>query len=138
MKNKPGIIIIVLLAAAGIYLLSTSLERVPAGEVKVVMELGVDSSIITLQPRPLVNENGRARWFFKQPKIPFLGIGYLKESFRIDDGWDFSASFAYYTLDEITGDRGDSETVKRLHYKREDRQDSRLGALYHEDGPVAA
>ena len=109
--NKISVLLLSLLIAAGIYLLLTSIERVPAGEVKIVREITTDGISLAIKPRPLVNIGDRPKWFFKQPKLPFLGMGFLEETIIPGETADFTSSFAYYTLDELTGLDKDRETV---------------------------
>ena len=110
-KIKLSAVLITLILIIAVWMLITGIQHVPAGMVEVVMEVGMEGENVIITPSPLVNNGERGKLFLKQPKIPFLGIGYTKEKFEINMDLPFSTSFAFYTLDEITGKSEDRDRV---------------------------
>jgi hypothetical protein len=103
-----GVIIFFILVII-IYIIITGSVIVAARTVVVVHELKIEGGSLVIRPRPLVNESDSSKLFSKQPLIPFLGIGFIEEEIDIDEPQTFETSFAFYTLDEKTGNSKDSE-----------------------------
>jgi hypothetical protein len=103
-----GVIIFFILVII-VYTIITGSIIVAARTVAVVRELKIEGGSLVIRPRPLVNESNSSKLFGKQPLIPFLGIGFIEEEIDIDEVQAFETSFAFYTLDEKTGNSKDSE-----------------------------
>jgi len=110
--KKNTIIFSVISALIFLYLLLSSMIIVKPESVVILKELKIDTDQIRLISRPLINEGGKNRIFFKQPAIPGTGIGYVEEIYYFDDPYKFKTSFALYTLDQITGNEEDRNKVR--------------------------
>ncbi|MCK5197169.1 MAG: hypothetical protein KAR21_02400, partial [Spirochaetales bacterium] len=110
--SKISVFFYTLLILIFTWLIVSSIEIVPPGRVHIVRVLGLHGNNVALKAIPLVNENDRRKIFFKQPKIPFLKIGFIEASLSIEEVREIAASFAFYTTDKVTGVSDDREWVQ--------------------------